>query len=121
MSLPVGVCLMFPFGAGLGVAGFWSAQLLAQTFLSLLLLIFQFCVINWDQEVDKARKRIHDNHVAKVEAADGRGGGGGGGRSDSGGDRSDKDGELCVGGDVGVHTGRVSGVNNGGLEEEGGG
>ena len=69
MSLPTGVTLMFPFGAGLGVAGFWCGQLLAQTVLALLLLIYQFCAINWDKEVTMATQRISSPTPTKTYGA----------------------------------------------------
>ena len=71
IAVPVGVGLMFPFGANLGVFGFWSAQLIAETFLSLLLLTFQFCLINWEEEVDKARERIQDDSLLLQEPCNG--------------------------------------------------
>ena len=70
IAVPVGVGLMFPFGANLGVFGFWSAQLIAETFLSLLLLTFQFCLINWEEEVDKARDRIQDDDYVTLDGDD---------------------------------------------------
>ena len=69
LSLPTGVTLMFPFGAGLGVAGFWCGQLLAQTVLALLLLIYQFCAINWDKEVTMASQRISSSTPTKTYGA----------------------------------------------------
>lgn len=58
LSLPVGISLTFKWGAGLGVTGFWLGQFLAQTILSLLLLSYQFCVIDWVKEVDLASRRL---------------------------------------------------------------
>jgi len=58
LSLPVGISLSYKWGAGLGVMGFWLGLLLAQTVISLLLLFYQFFVINWDKEVDLAKQRL---------------------------------------------------------------
>ena len=69
--LPVAVGLMFPFGADLGVMGFWWAQLMAQSVLALLLLIYQLCIINWNEEIDNAKERTEEHHhLTMIETAE---------------------------------------------------
>ena len=57
ISLPVGLVLMFDWGAGMGVVGIWIGQLLAQALQSLAFFIYVFCFLDWNEEVEKAAMR----------------------------------------------------------------
>ena len=83
ISLPVGLVLMFDWGAGMGVVGIWIGQLLAQALQSLAFFIYVFCFLDWNEEVEKAamRQKLASNRpfseygcgeAEGVSAADGR-------------------------------------------------